>query len=71
MISDLDEDGNGTIDFEEFLDMMTARMSDKDSRDDIAKVFRLFDDDNSGSITLRNLRRVAKELGETMTDQEL
>ena len=71
MISDLDRNRSGSIEFEEFLDMMTARMSDKDSRDDISKVFRLFDDDNSGVITLRNLRRVAKELGETMTDEEL
>ena len=71
MISDLDKNKSGSIDFEEFLDMMTARMSDKDSREDIAKVFRLFDDDTSGSISLRNLRRVAKELGETMTDEEL
>ena len=71
MISDLDKNKSGSIDFEEFLDMMTARMSDKDTREDIAKVFRLFDDDTSGSITLRNLRRVAKELGETMTDEEL
>jgi centrin-1 len=68
MISDLDRNRSGSIEFEEFLDMMTARMSDKDSRDDISKVFRLFDDDSSGVITLRNLRRVAKELGETMTD---
>ena len=71
MISDLDKNKSGSIDFEEFLDMMTARMSDKDTREDIGKVFRLFDDDTSGSITLRNLRRVAKELGETMTDEEL
>lgn len=71
MISDLDKNKSGSIDFEEFLDMMTARMSDKDTREDIAKVFRLFDDDTSGSISLRNLRRVAKELGETMTDEEL
>merc|ERR1711971_1544804 len=71
MISDLDNNKSGSIDFEEFLDMMTARMSDKDTREDISKVFRLFDDDTSGSITLRNLRRVAKELGETMTDEEL
>ena len=70
MISDLDKNKSGSIDFEEFLDMMTARMSDKDTREDIAKVFRLFDDDTSGSITLRNLRRVAKELGETMTDED-
>ncbi len=55
MISDLDANKSGTIDFEEFLDMMTARMSDKDTREDINKVFRLFDDDNTGQITLKNL----------------
>ena len=71
MISDLDEDGSGTIDFPEFLDMMTARMSDKDSRDDIQKVFKLFDDDRTDTITIHNLRRVARELGETMDDSEL
>ena len=71
MISDLDKNKSGSIDFEEFLDMMTARMSDKDTREDVSKVFRLFDDDSTGTITLRNLRRVARELGETMTDEEL
>jgi centrin-1 len=71
MVSDLDKDGSGAIDFDEFLDMMTARMSDKDTKDDIAKVFRLFDDDKTGYISIKNLRRVAKELGETMTDEEL
>ena len=71
MVSDLDADGSGEIDFEEFLDMMTARMSDKDTREDIDKVFRLFDDDKTGYISLKNLRRVAKELGETMTEEEL
>jgi centrin-1 len=71
MISDLDKNKSGTIEFDEFLDMMTARMSDKDTREDINKVFRLFDDDNTGTVTLRNLRRVARELGETMTDDEL
>lgn len=38
MISDLDKNASGAIDFEEFLDMMTARMSDKDTREDINKV---------------------------------
>lgn len=35
MISDLDADGSGQIDFKEFLNLMTARISDKDSRADI------------------------------------
>ena len=51
--------------------MMTARMYDKDTREEISKVFRLFDDENSGSITLRNLRKVVKELEETTTNEEL
>ena len=71
MIGDIDKDNDGSIDFEEFLDMMTAKMSDKDTREDIQKVFNLFDDDQTGRITLRNLKRVAKELGETMSDAEL
>ena len=71
MIAELDKNKSGTIDFEEFLDMMTARMSEKDTREDISKVFRLFDDDTTGTITIKNLRRVARELGENMTDEEL
>mmetsp|Transcript_27198 Transcript_27198/g.26014 ORF Transcript_27198/g.26014 Transcript_27198/m.26014 type:complete len:166 (+) Transcript_27198:256-753(+) len=71
MIADIDKDGNGSIDFDEFLDMMTAKMSDKDTKEDIHKVFNLFDDDLTGKISLRNLKRVAKELGETMSDAEL
>ena len=50
MISDLDADGSGQIDFNEFLDLMTARISDKDSKEDIEKVFKLFDDEKTGYI---------------------
>jgi hypothetical protein len=53
MITDFDKIINENIDFEKFLDMMTARMSDKDTREDISKVLRLFYDDTSGSITLK------------------
>ena len=71
MIADLDKNASKALDFEEFLDLMTARMSDKDTREDINKVFRLFDEDNTGSISIKHLRRVAKELGENLTDEEL
>lgn len=71
MITDIDKDGSGTIDFAEFLEMMTAKMAERDPREEIMKAFRLFDDDDSGSINFAKLKRVAKELGENMTDDEL
>merc|ERR1711939_919549 len=70
MVSDIDNDGNGTIEFAEFLGMMTGKMGEKDSREDIEKVFKMFDDDNSTKITFKNLARVAEELGETIDDEE-
>jgi Ca2+-binding EF-hand superfamily protein len=71
MISDVDDDGSGTIEYEEFLKMMTHKILNRDPKDEILKAFRLFDDDETGKISFKNLKRVAKELGERMTDEEL
>ncbi|EDW99380.1 caltractin [Drosophila yakuba] len=71
MISDIDKDCSGRIAFNVFLQLMTIKMAEKDTKEEILKAFRLFDDDETGKISFRNLKRVARELGETLTDEEL
>lgn len=40
--------------------------------EDLRRAFQLFDDDHTGKISLRNLRRVAKEIGDrSLEDDEL
>lgn len=71
MISNLEKDGIQQVDFQEFLNLMTARINEKESKEDIKKVFRLFDEDNTGYITSANLKKIAKDLGETMEEIEI
>ena len=71
MIAEMDADGNGVIDFEEFLDMMTARISEKNTRADLERVFKLFDEAREGHITVQALARVARDLGEDISLEEL
>lgn len=71
IILDMDREGNGTIEYQDFLDLMTIKMQERDPVEEMRKAFRLFIDDESNKISLRHLRRVAKDLGENMTDEEL
>lgn len=71
MIADIDKDGSGKLSYEEFLNLMTNKMANKDPKEEILKAFRLFDDDDTGKISFKNIKRVAKELGESITDEEL
>ncbi|OBS74088.1 hypothetical protein A6R68_15373 [Neotoma lepida] len=71
MISEMDKEGTGKMNFSDFLTVMTQKMSEKDTKEEILKAFKLFDDDETGKISFKNLKRVAKELGENLTDEEL
>jgi centrin-1 len=71
MISDLVDEGKQEIDFHEFLDLMTQRVSNKDTKEDLRKVFALFDLDKSGYISVANLRAIMKDLGENIDEHEL
>jgi len=71
VIRDAVDDGKYEMDFSEFLDLMTQRVSTKDTREDLKKVFNLFDEEKSGFISIKTLKRVIKDLGENIDEHEL
>ncbi|OAY66678.1 Caltractin [Ananas comosus] len=71
MIADVDKDGSGAIDFDEFVHMMTAKIGERDSKEELMKAFRIIDQDNNGKISDVDIQRIAKELGENFTMQEI
>jgi centrin-1 len=50
---------------------MSSQLSDHDTRADIRSIFTLFDLDKTGYINIKNLKKIAKDLGETCADDEL
>merc|ERR1712182_43992 len=71
MINEVDADGNGTIDFTEFLSLMARKMKDTDTEEELREAFKVFDKDNNGFISAAELRHVMTNLGEKLTDEEV
>ena len=63
MVNEVDKDGNGTIDFEEFLDMMSRNAVDENAEEEMRQAFLVFDKDGSGQISKSELKQVMRSLG--------
>jgi len=63
MINEVDADGNGEIDFPEFLTMMARKMKDTDSEEEIKEAFKVFDKNGDGKISAAELRHVMTSIG--------
>jgi len=75
LIADLDTPENakrGGVEFDNFVEAINNKLGDKESKEGIERIFNLFiDDPNQNTITLSSLRRIARELGEQMSNEEL
>ncbi|KAJ4969541.1 hypothetical protein NE237_016242 [Protea cynaroides] len=71
MISEVDVDGNGTIEFGEFLSLMARKMKETDAEEELKEAFKVFDKDQNGYISATELRHVMINLGEKLTDEEV
>jgi centrin-3 len=66
-----DRNDTGQIGWDDYYEILAEKYLNRDPIEEIIKAFKLFDDEGTGRITLKNLRRVARELGENLSDDEL
>ncbi|KAL9450822.1 hypothetical protein AB3S75_012541 [Citrus x aurantiifolia] len=71
MISEVDVNGNGTIEFGEFLNLMARKMKENEAQEELKEAFKVFDKDQDGYISPNELRHVMMNIGEKVTDEEL
>ncbi|CAF0810181.1 unnamed protein product [Brachionus calyciflorus] len=71
-IQDIDNDNSGTVDFEEFICMMSKfRKTAKELDDELKEIFKIFDKNKDGFIDYAELKDVLVRLGENITDDEV
>lgn len=71
MMSELGKENGDLFTYEDFAAVIRPRMHEKGTREEIMKIFRLFDDEQAGVITFKNLKRISLEIGENISDEEL
>jgi centrin-3 len=79
LMREYDPEESGKIQYSDFVDLsshfpnaVTRKYSERDPTDEIMRAYKLFvGDDAMGKINLRCLRKISKELGEELSEEEL
>lgn len=72
MLREADYDSNGTIEFNEFIKLMSSKVLNVETDDsDMREAFKIFDRDGNGFIDHNELKSVMAKLGEVLTDSQI
>ncbi|CAE7646713.1 CMD1 [Symbiodinium sp. KB8] len=70
LMQEFDDDGNGELEFKEFLEMMSKLVAGPTTEQLLDEMFKLFDTNKDGFIDAGEMKAVMKEVGQTLTTAE-
>ena len=71
IIMEIDIDGSGTVDFDEFVSLMKDKALEVDVDNDIREAFRMFDRNKDGYIDMSELRKMFALVGGLFSREEM
>merc|ERR1712200_206664 len=71
LMLEADLDGNGTIEFPEFLELMKEKYGVDDTESDLREAFKIFDRDKDGYVDISEIKQVSALLGANMSCDEI
>lgn len=70
MVREVDSDGSGNIEFDEFVELMANSNKKLDSKYEMYEAFKVFDQDNDQVISKEELQKVFRHIGCELTEEE-
>jgi len=74
LIDDIDEDGSGELEFEEFAALASRFVSEEDQeaiQQELREAFRLYDKEGNGYINVSDLRDILRALDDNLAEDEV
>lgn len=71
LLTEVGTSPNGTMDFNEFLRVIMYKVGEKETKDDVLRAFKQFDEHDRGFISFDDLKQISAALGQNLSDDEL
>ena len=71
LMAELEQETKTGITYDEFIEKLTAKLRDRESERATERVYELFVEDPKGTLNYEVLKKVAKEVGDETSDEDL
>ena len=71
LIAELDAETKQGITYDDFVQLLTAKLQDRESQKSTERVYELFVEDPNGTLNYEVLKKVANQVGDQTSDEDL
>ena len=71
LIAEVESENKNGVTYDEFVDRLTEKLQDRESQKATERVFDLFVEDPKGTVTFEVLKKVATDVGDESSDEDL